>query len=268
MPPARRGTGHINWSDFVNANRGASQRVGQALSTPTEQARQRGEAGLSAAAVDFNRLVGENTLNFDPNRNPTGLSSTVYRGPGSLTDTTPGASGMAAAEEAARGAESLSSLYGRTNLLRENFGRSGYSPGQQRFDSALLQSTNQAGFDALKKSTGGLLDRFTQANADSVGRANTARATTADAARRYGIQEEGAAEWARRYGTPRPVEPAQPQARPVRPQQPQTVLGTTPVYAPQPQTAPITLGNTTIQPPPKRRQGGGQWVGNQWVPSP
>lgn len=190
MPTPRQGTGHINFGDFVNANRSGALRVAGALQQPYQKDMERADAGFRAGEEEFARDVDANTLTYDPNK-ASGDDGTLrnysYAGPGSLMDNDQFAKGYGDATHAAEGAKRLSDIYGRMTLLQDFYGNKSptYTTGQRMFDSALLGGVGQGGFEATKKGAKGLLDKFTSAQTASVGTANAARDKSRQAAGQY-----------------------------------------------------------------------------------
>lgn len=190
MPAPRQSTGYINWSSFVNANRPGAERVAGALQQPYQQDMQHADAGFRAGQEEFTRDVGANTLTYDPNRasgDDGTLRNYTYGGPSSLMDNEQFSKGYGDAQHAAEGSARLADTYGRMGLLRDTYGAKSptYGPGQQTFDSALLGSVGQGGFEAMGKGATGLLDRFRTAQSASVGTANDARERSRQAAGQY-----------------------------------------------------------------------------------
>lgn len=188
MPAPRQSTGFVNWSNFVNANRSGAGRVASSLQQPYQQDMQRADAGFRGGQELFGRDVGANTLEYDPNRaDGEDMRNYSYGGPSSLMDEQEFASGYGDAQHAEQGAKRLADAYGRMGLLRDFYGAKSptYGLGQQTFDSALLGSVGQGGFESTSKGATSLLGRFKDAQAASVGTANDARERTRQAAGRY-----------------------------------------------------------------------------------
>lgn len=190
MPAPRQSTGFVNWGDFVNANRSGAQRVAGALQQPYQQDMQRADAGLRGGQEEFARDVNANTLTYDPNRAGSDdgtLRGYSYGGPSSLMYNEQFAKGYGDAQHAEEGSRRLADTYGRMGLLRDLYGPKSptYGIGQQTFDSALLGSVGQQGFESTRRGATGLLDRFRGAQSRSVSTANEARDRSRQAAGQY-----------------------------------------------------------------------------------
>jgi hypothetical protein len=190
MPPSQRGTGFINWEDFVNANRGATQRTVDTLAGGVQGAGQRAQDSLGYAQEDFERNLDANTLRFDPNSDKSWdeLSRYTYMGPDGLAGDQNFQAGLGEARRASRDSALLANPYGRQELLRQQFGagKPNYTAGQQRFDSALTGTAGRGRFEQLQKDFGGLLGKYNEAATSAFQRAQQARKESGEAAGLYG----------------------------------------------------------------------------------
>src|ERR1044072_4659800 len=182
MPATRQGTGFVNFSDFVNANRSGAQRVANALQSPYTTDLQRADAGLRSAQDEFGRNMTAGTFDGNPSRQRSAAElgeANAYTGPEALAGDQNYDSGLGSARHADDGAKRLADTYGRMGLLQDFYGTKSptYSSGQRAFDSALLGAVGQKGFEDTRKSAGSMLERF--ASADSQARQQTAQARTA-----------------------------------------------------------------------------------------
>jgi hypothetical protein len=156
MPP-RQGTGHINWDQFVNANRASATSLAQKLQDPIAQQGAQGQFLLDRSKGDYEWGVG----NAEGEAN---LRGGDYAGPRSLADIPDYATGLEAAEKAAKGSRQLADIYGRAGMLGEQFGSTaGYGAGARTFDSALLGSVGQGGFEATRNQYGSGGDAYRSA---------------------------------------------------------------------------------------------------------
>jgi hypothetical protein len=268
-----RGTGFVNWDQFLNANAGAVQRTADALANPVAEAGQKANSALSTAQGAYNQAIGANTLTY----NPANLGQAPnyydfqYQGPASLADNKDFQSGMGYARTAQQGANTLADTYQRQGQLQKQFGAGSpaYDGNAARFDSALVGTGAGQRFEQLRKDYGGLLGTFSTARTNSEAAAKKAASDSATAAGQY---RNGVAAALTGYrsipgsGYMPPATPAQQQ--PAQQQQPTgTTLGTTPVQAPQ-AGGTNTLGTTQAQQPGQPKKKGGHYVGSTWVPDP
>jgi hypothetical protein len=188
----RQGTGFINWGDMVAANRGGANRTSKALMDPTEAALGIAEGELDIGTKELNREIGAATLDpYNPNTTTDAeadlYSGATYGGPNAATDNVQFEAGLGRAQRADVAAKRAADMYSRIGTLKDAFGKGnpGYSPGMQRLDSALLETTNGQAFRDQSKAAGGLLDKFS-ASGKAVGESiASAKQKTADAATGY-----------------------------------------------------------------------------------
>lgn len=271
MPATRQGTGFINFSDFVNANRSGAERVANALQSPYTTDLQRADGGLRSAQEEFGRNMAAGTFDGNPSRQRTAAElgeANAYTGPEGLAGDQNYDSGLASARHAEEGAKRLAGTYGRMGLLQDFYGTKSptYSSGQRAFDSALLGAVGQRGFEDTRKSAGSMLERFASADSQARQQAATARTTGRQNQLNYlGNLEQQAGGYYGYGGYGPPVAPPRPSTQTPPPQGPGNQLGTVTVPAPAPQTGPVTVGTTEIAAPTAPTQGG-RWIGGQWVP--
>jgi uncharacterized phage infection (PIP) family protein YhgE len=189
MPPSQRGTGFINWDQFVNANRGATDATVAKLVGGVQGAGQRAEDSLGFAMEDFERNLGASTLRFDPNseKDWEELSRYVYDGPEGVAGDQNFQYGLKEAQRATKDSAALANPYGRQEMLRQQFGAGNprYSAGQQRFDSAITGTAGRGKFEQLQQDFKGLLPKYNQAAATTAQQAGQAKKDSAEAARQY-----------------------------------------------------------------------------------
>ena len=146
MPPTP-GTGFINWGSYVNANRGSAERLGAQLQQGVADTGAKARRNLYEAQDQMAAQV----------RAADESGATTYGGPSSYGDLAVFQEGERAAAAAARDSKRLADIYGRMGMLGERYGAApGYGMGARAFDSALLGSVGQDGFEASKKQYGAL----------------------------------------------------------------------------------------------------------------
>lgn len=165
MPPSRQGTGFVNWGQFVNANRGSAQRVGDEL-----------RQGVTASQDEANKKFFESQDQFAAQlRSAQEAGGPSYSGPSSYADLPVFQEGQAAADKAYRDSRMLANVYGREAMLGKKYGATpGYGPGAMAFDSALLGSVGQGGFETTRAQSSGLPERYASGLAQSAERGSQA----------------------------------------------------------------------------------------------
>lgn len=209
MPP-RQSTGHINWSQFTSANRGATERTAKDLMAPVANDIYTGSTQHDIGEALLNREIEANTLQgidrsqFRSAEEMERKGGTTYGGPNAATDEEQFAAGLGAAERAGNVSKRNADMYTRMGSLKDAYGMGnpGYSRGMQAFDSALLDTTSGADLRGQAKQAQGLLDKFS-ATRNRVGeRVGAAKEQTANAA----------GEWQNAYDAWRNAPPPRPAA--------------------------------------------------------
>jgi len=146
-----------------------AQRIADELRTPIEQ--------MGGAAQE---QLGRSQENFDFHLQDAQNAGGAYAGPGSLADIHGFAEGQRDAEKASAGSRQLADIFGRQGMLAERYGAvPGYGPGASAFDSAILGSIGQGGFEGARKEYGGLANDYRTALGKSFDAANAARSRPA-----------------------------------------------------------------------------------------
>lgn len=199
-PAARQGTGFVNWDSWVNANRTGAEAAAQRLMQPTQGALASATSSLEEGRQKFDDSLGAAGLpGYDPNayvsdEDIARRADATWSGPNGLLEEQKAAAGYEGAQKANRDSERMANIYSRMGSLREAFGQGGpaYSAGQQRLDSALLQSTSGGAFKQQKQQAKSLLDRYGTEIGAAGERAKAAREKFGQATAGY--------QWARSVG--------------------------------------------------------------------
>lgn len=174
MPP-RQGTGFINWDSFVNANRASTGRLGSQLQQGVDATG--GKARQSLFEAQDQMAAGV--------KGAEDRGDTTYTGPASYADLPVFQEGQQAADNAARDSRRLADIYGRMGMLGERYGATpGYGAGGRAFDSALLGSVGQEGFEASRKQYGALPGEYAAALTASAQLGEQARGRAAERGRK------------------------------------------------------------------------------------
>lgn len=188
------GTGHVNLSRVLDANRAGANRMGQELSTQVSQAGAQAQAGIRAGQRAFNVASYEATPQFNQDADlatsRAGAAAPQYGGPKSWEDAGVNTAGLTSQVARANdSANALTSEGGRAALIREK--NPNATAGGLALDS-FLAGQGGGDFQALKKQYGGLSAALANARGESTGvyqdalaESNRVRDSYAQTAARY-----------------------------------------------------------------------------------
>ena len=190
MPTQQRGTGFIGLDRYLEANRGAAQRMADNLLSPVAERGAGAQQGLEDAWKEFEEKKKGGTLTYDP-ANLTAAQAAeragkTYDGPNSLSDVAGYGYAREQADKAAKDSRLLADGAGRQALLQDAYGKEGgYTPGMQRFDSFLTGAAGNGRFEELRSKYGSLSEKFGADNTAAQGQAKEAVAATDKARGQY-----------------------------------------------------------------------------------
>lgn len=189
--PQQQGTGFVNFSNIVAANRGGAQTMANRTAQQVRQAGTAGRQAIQGGQDTFAAATQAATLAYDPAKAPdkataTTLSQSRYEGPKTWEDA--GVDVARASRLAASGqdqARALGTDGGRVALLRQN-APGALTGGGSALDAALMGQALGGEAQALGDEFGSLSQILADARGASGATYDAANAATRDAAARYG----------------------------------------------------------------------------------
>lgn len=283
--PTQASPGYVNFSRLLAVNQGGAQRMANNLAGKVQQQGQQAQGAIQGAQQGFQGQVQAGTLQHQEVARPsnTANSQSLYAQAGALAenakkgysgpkdwkaagyDTTALSSQAKGAQDAAH---NLTTAGGRGALLREGV-QGPYSAGMSTLDAALSGAALGSRGRDLSALYGGLSQQLVDAQRQGDTLVGKATEDSAAAAAQYGQDADlirGLGDRAlasEQSGVTLPTPPAPSPAPSTRP--PGNMLGNTYVPVAPPQSGPVTIGTTTINPPPPSPKGG-RYIGGTWVP--
>lgn len=172
----------VNFSRFLDANRGAAQATADKISGDINKQGQQVSSDLSNAQQQFGQAV-QNGSN----------AATGYTGPKALSDNAQWQQMQDNARKTQDAAAATASSGGIGALLQEQ-NRGAYSGGNRRLDSALTGHVGADDFAKARERYGKMSDALNSANAASVQTADAARSATDAAKGQYDAEQAANAE--------------------------------------------------------------------------
>jgi hypothetical protein len=173
----------VNFSRYLNANQGATNRTVQGITGSINQQGQAVQNDLAGAQSAFGTAVKTGS-------NP----ATGYTGPSSLADNAEQWTGLQDRARKVQDTAAATASPGGLGAVLQDQNRGAYGDGNRRLDTALTGYAGADQFAQARERYGKLSSALTQANDASTKTADTARATTADAKTTYDAEQKAAAD--------------------------------------------------------------------------
>jgi hypothetical protein len=228
--PQKQGTGFVNLSSILEANRAGAQKMGQQLNSQVATQGQQAQAGITQAKDTFNTQVSAATPKFNPADATNREAMTTGRVAGYAGPKTWEEAGIKAeqvgtlttnAARAQDAAQALTSQGGRAALLREQ--NPGLTAGGASMDAFL---SGAGGGQALRDTSAqysNLSAMLAEARGEAPAAVKEAERVAADTAQQYGaMQDAGWAEDLRQQQNPGPDRAETEQERRLRRNTPRT----------------------------------------------
>lgn len=207
--PQKQGTGFVNLSDILAANRTGAQQMGNALASQVGQQGQEAKAGISKAAGDFSRAVTAGTPGFNEGAATDREAMTAGRSAGYTGPRTWEEAGVSAgdlttqANRAQDSARALTSQGGRAALLRQQ--APGLTAGGASMDAFLAGAGGGQALRDTSAQYSNLSAMLAEARGEAPAMVAEAERQAGDARQRYAdMQNGGWAEDARQLANPGP----------------------------------------------------------------
>lgn len=186
-PGAQRTAGHVNLSELLGLNADKGAQMGTSLTAPIGKQAFDAKAALGQANANFAQQRQAGTVGYTagrPKEEAQAQSQRTYAGPSQLTDVAPDVGTQV--QNAAQGVQRVGSQSGRMSLLQQQNNQSSYGSGAQAFDAYLAGKGAEPQIQALQNNYGDLESLLGLSEQRAADDAAAARASSADAAGRYG----------------------------------------------------------------------------------